>query len=93
MTDEFVSPSEFARSPRGRKTEWNEELIATLAKITPTKGAVLKTSIGEVAHEDRPAVSAMLRKHWRRDRTDEVSISYSLSGIPQVEVKKSKTKR
>jgi len=93
MTDEFVSPSEFARSPRGRKTEWNADLLATLAKVTPAKGVVLGTSVGEVAHEDRPAVSAMIRKHWRKDRTDEVSISYSLAGIPQVEVKKAKGKR
>jgi hypothetical protein len=93
MTDEFVSPAEFARSPRGRKTEWNEELIATLKKVSEGKGVVLKTSVGEVAHDERPAVSAMIRKHWRRDRTDEVSISFSLSGIPQVEVKKVKGKR
>jgi hypothetical protein len=93
MTDEFVSPEEFARSPRGRKTEWNEDLISTLKKVTLAKGAVLGSSIGEVAHEDRPAVSAMIRKHWRRDRTDDISISYSLTGVPQVEVKKSKSKR
>ena len=93
MTDEFVSPAEFARSPRGRKTEWNADLLATLAKVTADKGVVLKTSVGEVAHEDRPAVSAMIRKHWRKDRTDEPSISYSLAGIPQVEVKKAKGKR
>jgi len=93
MSDEFISPSEFARSPRGRKTEWNETLIATLAKVTPAKGVVLRDSVGAVAQDERPATSAMIRKHWRRDRTDEPSISYSADGIPQVEVRKTKGKR
>lgn len=93
MSDEFINPSEFARSPRGRKTEWNESLIATLAKVTPAKGVVLRDSIGAVDADDRPAVSASIRKHWRRDRNDEPSISYSAEGIPQVEVRKAKGKR
>ena len=93
MSDEFINPSEFARSPRGRKTVWNESLIATLAKVTPAKGVVLRESVGAVSREDRPATSAMIRKHWRRDRTDEPSISFSADGVPQVEVRKAKSKR
>ena len=92
MSDEFITPAEFVRSPRGRKTVWNAELLATLAKVTATKGAVLSGTVGEVAHEDRPAVSAMIRKHWRKDRTDDVSISYNAAGVPQVEVRKAKRK-
>ena len=91
--DEFISPAEFVKSARGRKTTWNEALIATLAKVTEKQGVILRDSIGEVTREDRPAVSAMIRKHWRRDRTDEPSISFSNTGVPQVEVRKMKGKR
>ena len=90
MSDEFITPDKFVRSPRGRKTIWNEELIATLAKVTEKSGVILKSSVGPVAHDERPAVSAMIRKHWRRDRNDDVSISYSADGIPQIEVRKTK---
>jgi len=93
MSDEFISPSEFVKSPRGRKTEWNADLLATLAKVTDKQGVRLSSTIGEVASEDRPAVSAMIRKHWRAARADEPSISYDANGIPQIEVRKAKRKR
>ena len=93
MADEFVSPASFVKSARGRKTEWNETLIATLAKVSDKQGVVLRDTIGTVDKDDRAAVSASIRKHWRRDRTDEPSISFSNEGIPQVEVKKAKRTR
>ena len=93
MSDEFISPAEFVKSARGRKTEWNADLLATLAKVTDKQGARLSATIGEVAPEDRAAVSAMIRKHWRKDRTDEPSISYNAAGVPQIEVRKVKRSR
>ena len=85
--DEFIAADAVQVSPRGRKKILNQDLLATLAKVTPSQGVALKGTFGKVAKQDRPAVAATIRKHWREIREDEVRIDFTPEGIAQVRVR------
>ena len=85
--DEFIAADAVKVSPRGRKKVLNQDLLATLAKVTPKQGVALKGTFGMVAKSDRPAVAATIRKHWREVRTDEVRIDFTPEGVAQVRVR------
>ena len=85
--DEFISASEVIVSPRGRKKILNADLLETLSKVTADRGVALKGTFGNVAKDDRPTVSATIRKHWKEIRSDDVRIDFSPAGVPQVRVR------
>jgi hypothetical protein len=88
MSDEIISEDEVTVSPRGRKVEINPELAALLKKIKPGQAARLSESFGPVEKSRRATVSAIIRKHWRHVREDEIRIDYdSNTGVPQVRVR------
>jgi hypothetical protein len=85
--DEFIAADAVKVSPRGRRKVLNQDLLATLAKVTPKQGVALRGTFGEVAKSDRPAVAATIRKHWREIRTEEVRIDFTPEGVAQVRVR------
>ena len=87
MDDQFIPADSVKVSPRGRKKVLNADLLATLKKVTPEKGVALRGTFGNVAKQDRPAVAATIRKHWREVRSDEVRIDFTPEGVPQVRVR------
>jgi hypothetical protein len=87
MKDEFIAADAVKVSPRGRRKVLNQDLITTLAKVTPAQGVALKGTFGNVSKADRPAVAATIRKHWREIREDEVRIDFTPDGVAQVRVR------
>ena len=87
VVDEFIDADLVEVSPRGRHKILDADLLATLKKVTPETGVVLKRAFGSVSKKDRPTVSATIRKHWAEVRSDEVRIDFSPAGFAQVRVR------
>lgn len=88
MSDEIISEEEVTVSPRGRKVEIDEALAKTLKSLKPGQAARLTSTFGPVEKSRRATVSAIIRKHWRHVRNDELRIDYdSNTGVPQVRVR------
>jgi hypothetical protein len=87
MKDEFIAADAVTVSPRGRKKVLNQDLLATLAKVTVTQGVALRGTFGNVPKAERPAVAATIRKHWREIREEEVRIDFTPDGIAQVRIR------
>jgi hypothetical protein len=87
LMDEFIPADQVEVSPRGRHKILDADLLATLKKVTPDQGVVLKKAFGSVTKKDRPTVSATIRKHWGEVRSDEVRIDFSPKGFAQVRVR------
>lgn len=86
--DDFISLSEIEVMPRGRKTVLNGDLLDTLSGLSAGKAVRLSKAFGEVPKAKRPAVSASIRKHWQAlNLTGEISVAYTLSGVPQAFIK------
>jgi len=90
MSDEIISEEEVQVSPRGRKVEINPELADKFRKLKPGQALRLSDTFGKVDKAKRATVSAIIRKHWRHVRNDDVRIDYTAEGVPQVRVRASK---
>ena len=89
LTDDIVANDDVEVSPRGRRKILDQNLLATLRKVTPTHGVALGSTFGEVAKDDRPAVSASLRKHFLEVHPGKVArIDFTRAGVPQVRMRK-----
>ena len=89
LTDDIIENDAVEVSPRGRRKILNQNLLTILKKVTPTHGVALGSTFGEVAKEDRPAVSASLRKHFSEVHPGKVArIDFTKSGVPQVRMRK-----
>ena len=90
LTDDVVANDDVEVSPRGRRKILDLSLVAILRKVTPTHGVALGSTFGEVDKEDRPAVSASLRKHFGEAHPGKVArIDFTKAGVPQVRMRKS----
>lgn len=85
-TDAFIDVSEVQTSPRGRKPVLMPELVTLLGSIPAGKAARLEKTFGKVAKDDRAAVSAVIRKHWKAAHGEQSKprIDFTIDGIPQV---------
>lgn len=91
MSDEIISEDEVTVSPRGRKVEIDAELAAKFAKLKPGQAVRLSETFGSVEKPRRATVSAIIRKHWRHVREDDLRIDYDANtGIPCVRCKAAK---
>lgn len=84
--DEFISVDEVQTSPRGRKPVLNPDLVKLLGSIPAGKAARLEKTFGKVSKDDRAAVSATIRKHWKaaHGEASKPRIDFTLDGVPQV---------
>ena len=90
LTDDVISNDDVEVSPRGRRKILDKNLLAILGKVTPTHGVALGSTFGEVAKDDRPAVSASLRKHFLEVHPGKVArIDFTRAGVPQVRMRRS----
>jgi len=91
MSDEIISEDEVTVSPRGRKVEINPEMAAKFAKLKPGQAIRLTDTFGTVEKPRRATVSAIIRKHWRHVRQDDLRIDYDANtGVPCVRCKAAK---
>jgi hypothetical protein len=83
--DEFIDAAEVQTSPRGRKPVLDADLLATLKKVSAGKAVRLAKTFGNVPREGRPAVSAVIRKHWTVAHPGtKPRIDFTVDGVPQV---------
>lgn len=83
--DEFIDVSEVQTSPRGRKPVLDGALLDTLKKVPAGKAVRLAKTFGNVPREGRPAVSAVIRKHWAVAHPGvKPRIDFTTDGVPQV---------
>ena len=91
MSDEIISEDEVTVSPRGRKVEINPEMAAKFSKLKPGQAIRLSDTFGSVDKPRRATVSAIIRKHWRHVREDDLRIDYDANtGVPCVRCKAAK---
>jgi len=85
ITDDFIEVDEVTSSPRGRKPELDDALLALLQSIPNGKAARLTKTFGAVPKEKRQAVGAVIRKHWKAVYGDvKPRIDFTPEGVPQV---------
>lgn len=83
--DEFIDIADVQTSPRGRKPVLDGALLETLKKVPNGKAVRLAKTFGNVAREERAAVSAVIRKHWAVAHPNvKPRIDFTQDGIPQV---------
>lgn len=83
--DEFIDVSEVQTSPRGRKPVLDADLLATFKKVPADKAVRLVKTFGAVPREQRPSVSAVIRKHWAVAHPNvKPRIDFTPEGVPQV---------
>lgn len=83
--DEIISADAIVKAPRGRKVELDDQLVAIFGKLSDGQAARLGKRFGVVAKDDRPKVSATIRKnaaHVHPDR--KVRVNFGTEGVPQV---------
>lgn len=90
MGDEFIDVEAVEVQRRGRKPVLDQGLLDTLASIPEGKAIRLAGTFGPVAKDDRPAVSGVIRKHWRAvyGETSKPRIDFAADGVAQVRAKR-----
>ena len=80
----YIDIDEVQVSPRGRKPNLDANLLALISGL-PEGKAIRLDSIGEVPANDRPTVSAKIRKHWAAAFPGtKPRIDYTPNGVPQI---------
>lgn len=88
MKFEIIPVTEVRVSPRGRKTEYNEDLLKAFAALKEGQAIKLGELYGNVPKNQRASVAQGIRKHWRAAREDDCRIDWdSATGIAQVQMK------
>lgn len=83
--DDFIDVSEVQTSPRGRKPVLDAALLDLLRKVPAGKAVRLAKTFGNVSREERPTVSATIRKHWAVAHPGvKPRIDFTTDGVPQV---------
>lgn len=87
----FISIDEVEVAPRGRKAQWDDELLDLLGKLKKdqavrlTDKQVEPTDDEKAQTAERAKVSAVIRKHFRKAHNGQnCRIDYTSDGIPQV---------
>jgi len=85
-----IKLADVRKLPRGRKSNIDPKLVATLRKLTnPTSALDLSDEFKTVPADKRQKVSQTIRQAWQAAHGDDVkvSINYSPEGTPQVNIK------
>lgn len=83
-----IDETEVIVSRRGRTAEFDQDLLEDLAALEAGSALDLTPYFGEVeSKDDRQAVGAKIRKHWRAVRDEKVRIDFG-QNRPQVRVKR-----
>ena len=95
MDFEFIDEQDIQSVKRGRKSTVPPALVEALAKMPTGKAVVVKDFALDPKHEDyktdKASVSSTIRQAGKLAGV-EVAISWSPNGVPQVKVRKTKTK-
>jgi hypothetical protein len=85
MNDEFIEVDEVETLPRGRKPNLDSNLVNLLKQVPEGKAVRLGGTFGQVPKENRPSVSAVIRKHWAAAHPGtKARIDFTRDGVPQV---------
>lgn len=87
---QIIPAAEVRVSPRGRKTEYNADLLKAL-KALKVGEALVMTPFGNVPKAERASAAQKIRKHWRHVRDDECRIDWDdATGLAQVSIRSRK---
>ena len=90
MKFEIIPVSEVRVSPRGRKTEFDAELLKFLKALKADQSVVMH-AFGSVPKADRASVAQKIRKHWNHVREDKCRIDWNNeTGLAQVSLRSRK---
>jgi hypothetical protein len=88
IRDKVIALDKIERPYRGRKPQYNPELISKFSTLRYGEAMELSSTFGNVPETDRTRVNNIIRRNWLSIRTDRPSITYTSDGIPRVSVKK-----
>lgn len=85
-TDEVIDLEDVQTSPRGRKPNLDDGLVKLLKSVPSGKAIRLGKTFGNVAKDQRSAVSATIRKHWKaaHGENSKPRIDFTSDGVAQV---------
>ena len=81
-----IKLSEVKTLPRGRRAEFDSDLLDALAQIKAGTAGVLDEEFGAVTDKvDRSRIQGVIRKHWERVHSGtKCSVRWSPEGFAQV---------